>query len=1464
MTVSVVGSASVGNTNNTDVSSVACSKPSGTASGDFMVAIFTAPYTGSLTYTPPSGWTLVNSSAGGGGVSLWSGLYTKTAGGSEPSSYTFGCSAAGSMTVGIVTYRGTDGTFSSASGGNPRVNTGTTTNPQSISPLASIVGTGLATFACSWHDAGGSGDTSGGSASQASTEQWDLARTDGSPSTHERGSSCYTLNAEYTNGSNNPTSATITLSGAPTSYVNWTWGLKSVVSGAAASTLGGVTASASGSESVAVYRSTATAVSTAGTNVSSLTINKPTGTVDDDYMIAVISTNSSTVTPPAGWTLLEGPTLDGSGLSSLLYQKKAASEGSSYTWNFGSSGGKTGSISSFSNSIGVDTWQSHVNSTTDPAVGSALTPTGPSVRYDVFAWREQADATVTWDKGTETHDIVTNNSAGVRVGQSGTYETTSVAGGGTMSAATADPTGTLTFSIMWSIAVGSKGPAAGNAASTLGGATSSATGSVVPISLSVVGKSTYNNPSGTDVSTVVIPKVTGTMTGDFMVAVVNGPYDGTHTWTAPSGWTLVNQANTGAVSLESLVYTKTAGGSEPSSYTWTYGGTAGAMNGGILCYRGTSGFTTVTSGLNPKANTGTTANPQSIPTLANSTTSGRTTFCTAWHTTGGAGLTSSGNAGTEQWDFKASDNAGTNERGTSAYVYNSSFNANSGNSGAQTTLSSAPTSYVSWAWALDDVIHGAGASVLGGVTDSGTGNGRIPEGAITTTVGHITSSGTGIVKGAKIEFLINGSWTDVTQFVRYADGVDITRGRTSSGTTMTTSMAHFNLDNRDGRFSLKDPTGIYYGYIGRNIQCRITKQEAGYRFWGEVSSWAHSADTTNSDRYVKIECSGVTRRLDATTAPTNAAMYREVMSASTLPIGYWPCDDAAGATSFSSPIPGVANLAINGSPDMQNYSGLKTAGSIPQVNTSVWKTPTLPLDHANGLTLSFLLASPGGMTSGATLCGMAFVMVDNSGTPFTLNPEITLKYSATNQLTLDVFPHSISGGSIVGTVPIVGKNGIMVYIAMDVSGSTTGNFDLWYQGEDDANPVHVGSSGFAYGGAPNVISNVASIRFNGGGYYNWDVTDFSNNSAAYIGQIAAWKGYGPTNTLSYSSVGAYSGEAAGTRFARLCTEEGITAVVNDPTNSQPMGPQLPKKLTDLLRECEATDQGIMYEPRDTFGLGYIVGRDLLNKSVDLSLDYDAGDLSSQLQPTFDDKDVQNDVTVQRDGGSSARYIVSSNSALSTQDPPLGVGRYQSSATVSLWEDEQCYPQAGWRAHLGTVDEERITSVGITMQSENFINDQSKSDDAYSVDSGSRITVSNAPDWIGGTVDQIVQGYTERFDTDIHTITYNTDSASPYSTATAVTLPTSTTSKVGSLTSSLASDIDDNDTSISVTVTGVLWTVNASADFDIEVGGEVMNVTAVSGTSSPQTFTVTRSVNSVVKSQTAGAQIKLYKPAIVAL
>jgi hypothetical protein len=60
----------------------------------------------------------------------------------------------------------------------------------------------------------------------------------------------------------------------------------------------------------------------------------------------------------------------------------------------------------------------------------------------------------------------------------------------------------------------------------------------------------------------------------------------------------------------------------------------------------------------------------------------------------------------------------------------------------------------------------------------------------------------------------------------------------------------------------------------------------------------------------------------------------------------------------------------------------------------------------------------------------------------------------------------------------------------------------------------------------------------------------------------------------------------------------------------------------------------------------------------------------------------------------------------------------------------------------------------------------------------------------------------------------------------------------------------------------VWTTDgAEVPFDVYVGGERMTVSAIGAdTANVQTFTVTRSVNGVVKSHDAGSPIRLWNSA----
>jgi hypothetical protein len=239
----------------------------------------------------------------------------------------------------------------------------------------------------------------------------------------------------------------------------------------------------------------------------------------------------------------------------------------------------------------------------------------------------------------------------------------------------------------------------------------------------------------------------------------------------------------------------------------------------------------------------------------------------------------------------------------------------------------------------------------------------------------------------------------------------------------------------------------------------------------------------------------------------------------------------------------------------------------------------------------------------------------------------------------------------------------------------------------------------------------------------------------------------------------------------------------------------------------------------------------------------------------------NDVTVTREGGSSAR-AVQETGALSVLPPPDGVGRYESTVTVNVQWDLDLFEQAGWRLHLGTVDEARYPQITVNLARPQIYGDAALMATVVAADVGDQVTIANPPAWLPPeAIAQLVQGYSEDLANFEWGITWNCSPASPYEVAVYDGVD-----RYGPSSTVTAEVLDTTETGVDITTpTGPLWTTAPGGSFDIVIGGERMTVTAVgAATGTAQTLTVIRSVNGVVKSHQTGAEVRMAEPAIYAL
>ena len=355
------------------------------------------------------------------------------------------------------------------------------------------------------------------------------------------------------------------------------------------------------------------------------------------------------------------------------------------------------------------------------------------------------------------------------------------------------------------------------------------------------------------------------------------------------------------------------------------------------------------------------------------------------------------------------------------------------------------------------------------------------------------------------------------------------------------------------------------------------------------------------------------------------------------------------------------------------------------------------------------------------------------------------------------------------------------------------------------------------------------------------------------GPLCGWAGF--------ISGSIFVTETAGNRFKRLCAEEGIAFRGRGNLDDTPaMGVQTQQTLTALLQECADADRGQWTEPRQVLGWGYRTRSSLGNQAPAVTLDYSQRQVTPPLAPTEDDQAPKNDITVTNTDGSTSRQVLAAG-AMSVQAPPAGIGRYDTSVSVNLASDSQLDSVAGWILHAATVNEPRYPAISVNLAHSAVASLYYALQDA---DIGDRLVIANPPAWLPpGQVSQLIQGAAETAMLRTFTEGWNGVPASPYNVAITDDLVYGRADTDGS---TLHANLGTTGGFGVDTAAGFpLWTTSgADFPFDVIMGGEQITVSAISAGPTPQNFTVTRSVNGVVKSHVAGEDVRLFTPVIVSL
>jgi len=290
------------------------------------------------------------------------------------------------------------------------------------------------------------------------------------------------------------------------------------------------------------------------TSASTLTINKPTGTLEGDLMVAVVNNSSNcSWTGDTGWT--EVADQGSSPSTRIAYKVAGASEGASYVFTSSANGTSSGTIVTYRNAAydAVGT----ITSSANPLVLSSVTASVAFSRILATVARNATSITIT---GPATmQQIAIDNDA--------TDPSRLVEQDDTLSPAGAS--GTRSFTV---------------------GSTSNVSGALVAIKPATSYTPYAQYRASTSGNTTTGPDLTVNTSacspGNLLLFVTSTVGSGGNdtSFSTPSGWTLLsgNSTSTTAFQPSMYIFYRIADGSEAASYTATASQTASSLVGVML------------------------------------------------------------------------------------------------------------------------------------------------------------------------------------------------------------------------------------------------------------------------------------------------------------------------------------------------------------------------------------------------------------------------------------------------------------------------------------------------------------------------------------------------------------------------------------------------------------------------------------------------------------------------------------------------------------------------------------------------------------------------------------------------------------------------------------------------------------------------------------------------------------------
>lgn len=679
-------------------------------------------------------------------------------------------------------------------------------------------------------------------------------------------------------------------------------------------------------------------------------------------------------------------------------------------------------------------------------------------------------------------------------------------------------------------------------------------------------------------------------------------------------------------------------------------------------------------------------------------------------------------------------------------------------------------------------------------SSDGTSGGRIERRSVTLPASSqgrlalrvtldVDNSGGGYTITFYTSDTIAGTWTQVSQYATtsgitsiYASTTPVNVGVLENGTVpgyvpMVGKIYGFELRNGiAGSIVAKlDPTtaarnaSSVADTIAGTWFCSGSARvdDMDYRFWGEVNRLPQRWDETGRDVYAPVQAQDILSRLMSGARTLESPIYRNISrytdpaiadgAAQAWFTGWWPMEsDSGGSLSAVKGMPGNYSLA----------------------NVSDW--PALP-GTEGGLSFSDDLGTASGNAiPQTTYYGNGGLAV--AGTTFYFQlpsvPVANVTLMTWRMRSGDLARITLVAGTNAYVLAGYGPDGVLIGSTTVLYGSlptlpTAMGFTITETGFNDFNA-------FMYWypvGGTSIYTN--NTLWSNAGYTKlrqiaaWTSPGFTGKSGMRLAHVTLNQGT-KIDFTSYNfvqSTNAYSGEPALARFERLFQQEGVQYYTRGLSGTSPaMGPQSVDTLVNLAKECLDVVGGLLYAPRDKFGVTMRSLQGMAARSGSAPvLDYTADVLTPPLEPERISTGIKNAVVASRPGG-GFRTRVKTAGPLNINDPatdPQGAGRYDSPISRNVATDYWLQSQADWEVAIGTEDSNRYASVIVRLDRPELAG-TALAEKLAAMTLGDVFILRNLPIWMGtGDVELLTRGYTETIDNFTRALDLNAAPYGPY-------------------------------------------------------------------------------------------------------